>query len=104
MRRTQAQRTEVTVAALVQAARELFARDGFDATSLDAVATRAGVSKGAVYHHFTGKSQLFRAVFAREVETMLAPVTQAYAQKADPWEAFEEGCGAFLSECLEPDV
>ncbi|PRC53369.1 TetR family transcriptional regulator, partial [Mycobacterium sp. ITM-2017-0098] len=41
---------------------------------------------------------------AREVETMLAPVTQAYAQKADPWEAFEEGCGAFLSECLEPDV
>ncbi len=104
MRRTQAERTEVTVTALVQAARELFARDGFESTSLEAVATRAGVSKGAVYHHFAGKSQLYRAVFAREVEAMAAPVTQAYAQKTDPWEAFEEGCRAFLSECVKPDV
>jgi AcrR family transcriptional regulator len=104
MRRTQAQRTEGTVAALVEAARELFARDGFESTSLDAVAARAGVSKGAVYHHFVGKRQLYRAVFAREVEAMTAPVTQAYVRKSDPWAAFEEGSRAFLSECLKPDV
>ena len=46
-RRTQAERTEATTAALVAAARELFARDGYDATSLDAVAARAGVTNGA---------------------------------------------------------
>jgi len=104
MRRTQAQRTEVTVSALVEAARELFARDGFESTSLEAVATRAGVSKGAVYHHFDGKRQLYRAVFAREVEAMTAPVTRAYSRETDPWGAFEAGCRAFLSECLKPDV
>ena len=66
-RRTQAERREATVGALVDAARELFAQDGFAATSLDAVAARANVTKGAVYHHFDGKRQLFEAVFAREV-------------------------------------
>jgi AcrR family transcriptional regulator len=104
MRRTQAERTETTVAALVDAAREMYARDGFEATSLDSVAAQAGVSKGAVYHHFDGKRQLFRAIFAREVERIAAPVAQAYARKKDPWDAFEAGCRAFLSECLKPEV
>lgn len=104
MRRTQAERTESTVTALVDAARELYARDGFEATSLDSLAARAGVSKGAVYHHFDGKRQLFRAVFAREVDRMAAPVAQAYGRKKDPWDAFEAGCRTFLTECLAPDV
>ena len=65
--RTQAERREATTAALVDAARELFAQDGFDATSVDAVAARANVTKGAVYHHVAGKGQLFEAVVAREV-------------------------------------
>jgi AcrR family transcriptional regulator len=103
-RRTQAERTEATTAALVDAARELFARDGYDATSLDAVAARAKVTKGAVYHHFDGKRQLFEAVFTREVEQLATPLVQAYARKKDPWEAFKAGCRAFLDECLDPDL
>jgi AcrR family transcriptional regulator len=103
-RRTQAERTEATTAALVDAARELFARDGYDATSLDAVAARAGVTKGAVYHHFEGKRQLFEAVFSREVERMAMPLAAAYARKKDPWEAFHAGCRAFLDECLDPGL
>ena len=71
-RRTQAERTEATTTALVDAARELFAKDGYAATSLDAVAAKARVTKGAVYHHFQGKQQLFEAVFAREVERLCA--------------------------------
>ncbi|MCT7659717.1 TetR/AcrR family transcriptional regulator [Mycobacterium deserti] len=101
-RRTQAERTEATTAALVEAARELFARDGYDATSLDAVAARAGVTKGAVYHHFDGKRQLFEAVFSREVERMVAPLAAAYGRKKDPWDAFGAACRAFLDECLDP--
>ena len=103
-RRTQAERTEATTGALVGAARELFARDGYDATSLDAVAAEAGVTKGAVYHHFDGKRQLFEAVFVREVERMLAPLAHAYGRKKDPWAAFHASCRAFLDESLDPGL
>jgi AcrR family transcriptional regulator len=104
VRRTQAERTEATTGALVDAARELFALDGYAATSLAAVAARANVTKGAVYHHFEGKQQLFEAVFTREVERMATPLVAAYARKKDPWDAFKAGCRAFLDECLDPDV
>jgi AcrR family transcriptional regulator len=103
-RRTQAERTEATTGALVDAARELFAADGYAETSLAAVAARANVTKGAVYHHFEGKQQLFEAVFTREVERMATPLVAAYARKKDPWDAFKAGCRAFLDECLDPDV
>jgi AcrR family transcriptional regulator len=103
-RRTQAERTEATTGALVDAARELFARDGYDATSLDAVAARAGVTKGAVYHHFEGKPQLFEAVFAREVERLYTALSTVYGRKKEPWDAFHAGCRAFLEECLDPGL
>src|SRR6266576_3689600 len=63
---TQQQRSEATTGALVEAARELFAQDGYAAASLDAVVAKAGVTKGALYHHFAGKRELFAAVFAEE--------------------------------------
>nr|WP_090343400.1 TetR/AcrR family transcriptional regulator [Mycolicibacterium malmesburyense]CRL74367.1 transcriptional regulator [Mycolicibacterium malmesburyense] len=107
-RRTQAERTEATTAALIDAARALFAEDGYEATSLDAVAARAQVTKGAVYHHFEGKRRLFEAVFTREVKRMAVPLAEtyqrAYARKKDPWDAFGAACRAFLDECLEPGV
>ena len=103
-RRTQAERTEATTTALVAAARELFAQDGYAATSLDAVAAKARVTKGAVYHHFQGKQQLFEAVFTREVERLCAVMPTVYASKRDPWDGFEACCRAFLEECLEPGL
>jgi AcrR family transcriptional regulator len=103
-RRTQAERTEATVTALVDAARELFARDGYAETSLDAVAARARVTKGAVYHHFQGKQQLFEAVLAREVDRLCTVMPAVYASKRDPWDAFGACCRAFLEECLEPGL
>ena len=103
-RRTQAERTEATTTALVDAARALFAEAGYAATSLDAVAAKARVTKGAVYHHFEGKQQLFEAVFAREVGRLAAVLPAVYASKEDPWDAFEASCRAFLAECLEPGL
>ena len=99
---TQAQRREATTTALLDAARDLFAEDGYAATSLDAVATKADVTKGAVYHHYDGKRQLFEAVFTREVEELTARLAGAYARNSDPWKALEAGCRAFLEACLEP--
>ena len=103
-RRTQAERTEATTGALVDAARELFARDGYDATSLDAVAARARVTKGAVYHHFEGKRQLFEAVFSREVERMSPRSPTRTGARRIPGTPSRQARRAFLDECLEPGL
>jgi AcrR family transcriptional regulator len=103
-RRTQQERSETTVAALVAAARGLFANDGYAATSLDAVASAAGVTKGALYHHFAGKRELFRAVYEHEQQRLVAAIGEAYARKADPWDAFEAGCRAFIESSLDPGL
>lgn len=102
--RTQAERSEATTGALLAAARELFASDGYAATSIDAVAAKAGVTKGAVYHHYSGKRDLFAAVFAAEQQLMLEKTAAAYGAEPDAWEAFEAACRAFLEGCLDPGV
>jgi AcrR family transcriptional regulator len=99
---TQKERTETTIASLVQAARELFAEDGYAATSLDAVVAKAEVTKGALYHHFSGKRDLFAAVFAGEQERLSEAIVSAYQRREDPWEAFEAGAAAFVEACQEP--
>jgi AcrR family transcriptional regulator len=101
---TQQERTEATTVALVEAARDLFAKDGFAATSLDAVVAKAGVTKGALYHHFSGKRELFAAVFAAEQENVNEVVAAAYAAHEDPWDAFAAGCRAFVEACQAPGV
>jgi AcrR family transcriptional regulator len=101
-RRTQRERSEATTAALVEAGRELFAQDGYAATSLDAVVERAGVTKGALYHHFGGKRELFAAVFEAEQDRLIAAELEAYEGEHDPWRAFEAGCVAFVEACQEP--
>jgi AcrR family transcriptional regulator len=101
---TQQERTEATTTALVAAARELFAEDGYAATSLDAVVAKAGVTKGALYHHFAGKRELFAAVFAAEQEHLSRAILEAYQREVDPWQGFEAGCGAFIEACQKPGV
>jgi AcrR family transcriptional regulator len=99
---TQLERTESTTTALVEAARELFAEGGYTATSLDAVVDSAGVTKGALYHHFSGKRDLFAAVFAAEQVRLTGAIVAAYQRRRDPLEALEAGAGAFIEACQEP--
>jgi AcrR family transcriptional regulator len=101
---TQQQRAEATTAALVEAARELFAEDGYAATSLDAVVAKAGVTKGALYHHFGGKRELFTAVFVAEQARLTAAIVDAYGAHRDPWKAFAAGAAAFIKACQEPGI
>jgi AcrR family transcriptional regulator len=101
---TQQERTEATTASLVAAARELFAKDGYAATSLDAVVAKAGMTKGALYHHFAGKRELFTAVFVAEQASLTAAIVDAYGRHEDPWEAFGAGAAAFIQACQEPGV
>jgi AcrR family transcriptional regulator len=103
-RRTQQERTDITTRALVGAARTLFAERGYEATLLDDVAAAAGVTKGALYHHFASKQELFAAVFEQEQRVLAGIVARAYAKERDAWTAFFAGCRAYLEASLDPGV
>jgi AcrR family transcriptional regulator len=103
-RRTQAERSESTRAALLAAATDLFARQGYAATGREQIVADAGVTRGALYHHFGSKLGVFRAV----VEDVERNVTErvAFAGMHGPTarERFEAGAREFLDACLEPAV
>ncbi|MFI5693857.1 TetR/AcrR family transcriptional regulator [Kribbella sp. NPDC051586] len=103
-RQTQAERSDATTSALVTAGLSLFGRDGYAATSMDAVAAAAGLTKGAAYHHFGGKAALFRAVLVRQEEVLAKALTAAAAAAPDSWTALRAGCHAFLEQSLDPQV
>jgi AcrR family transcriptional regulator len=103
-RRTQRERSESTVALVLDAARELFAESGYAATSLEAIAAAAGVTKGAVYHHFANKREVFRAVYERERLRLAAIESRAFASARDPWDGFVAAALRYLEECLDPGV
>jgi AcrR family transcriptional regulator len=94
---------ETTRAAIVEAAVGLFAADGFARTSMDAIAQAARVTKGAVYHHFKDKAELFEAVFLLMEERLLAKVMAGEEGITDPWELMATGVDIYLAECAEPD-
>jgi AcrR family transcriptional regulator len=105
-RRSQAERSATTRAALVRAARELFARDGYAATGREAIVERAGVTRGALYHHFADKEALFRAVFEElEAEVMARSAAAAMAlPPEDPLGQLRAGSLAYLDIALDPAV
>jgi AcrR family transcriptional regulator len=104
VRRTQAERTQATTGELIETARRLFGRDGYAATSIDEVARASGMTKGAVYHHFSGKADVFRAVFVRQEERLAERIALAAADGADPMDRVRRGARAFLRACTEPEV
>ncbi|MFI6294293.1 TetR/AcrR family transcriptional regulator [Nonomuraea sp. NPDC050790] len=101
-RRTQAERSDTTTSQLIGAARKLFGEYGYAATSIDAVAATAGVTKGAAYHHFEGKLGLFRATFTRAQEELATHLEEVGAASPDTWTALRRGCRTFLEHCLDP--
>jgi AcrR family transcriptional regulator len=96
-----------TQAALRAAGRRLFGQLGYDATSLGALCEAAGVTTGALYHHFGDKRGLFAAV-AEELDAGLVALTtqaraQALAGGADAWQAFLAAIDVFLQAGLNPE-
>jgi len=92
-----------TRAALVAAARRLFGEHGFAATSLDEIVAEANVTKGALYHHFQGKEDLFGAVY-EEVQHEVSDQVVAEFLRPDPWEALVLGCELWIDVNLDPVV
>src|SRR5262245_44381099 len=81
---------------LVEVGRRLFAERGFDATSVEEIAAKAGVSKPVVYEHFGGKEGLYAVVVDREMERLLAMVTQAFTATDHPRDMLEQAALALL--------
>jgi len=91
-----------TKSALVDVAERLFTENGYTATSLDAIVAGADVTKGALYHHFSGKQAIFEAAFERVESRATAGITQAAEGHRDPWEKAQAGLRAFLTAVQEP--
>lgn len=97
-----ARQAEATRALLLEVARKSFTEHGYAATSIDDIIQQAGVARGALYHHFSGKEALFRAVYEEVEGEVVARVMAAAASQSSPWEAVRAGLSTFLDGCLEP--
>jgi AcrR family transcriptional regulator len=105
-RQTQAERSEATRAALLSAARALFAEYGYSGASSEAIVTAAGVSRGALQHHFVDKRSLFAAVYEEvEIEVVQATAEAGMAVgHDDPLGVLQAGCHAYLDAVMDPAV
>jgi AcrR family transcriptional regulator len=105
-RRSQAERSEATRTALVDAARPLFAERGYAGIGTEEIVRAAGVTRGALYHHFDGKRELFEAVYVQiEVELAERIADGALSSgAAAPLEAMRAGAEMFLQACTDPEV
>jgi AcrR family transcriptional regulator len=104
VRRRQAERSDTTRRKLLGVARALFAERGYDATPVEAILARTGLSKGAFYHHFPDKRELLAAVYEELEQELVAMLAAAGREGKDPIERIERGCQAFLDACLDPVV
>ena len=85
----------------LDAAARLFARDGFHAVSMRAIAREVGVTPGAVYAHYASKAAVLAAVYADGVERIAARVEAATAGADEPWERLERACRGHLEAILD---
>ena len=103
-RRRQADRSQATRSALIAAARPLFAEHGYAGVSTDDIVEAASVTRGALYHHYKDKRDLFRAVYEEVEQDLMGRVVASIATTRDVWKMFTKGLAAFLDECLDPEV
>jgi len=103
-KRTQASRTAATRQALVSAARPLFAEKGYGPVSADQIARAAGVTRGAIYHQFAGKEELFAAVFEQVEAEITDRLAAGLASADDPVAMLRDGIDGWLEACAEPEV
>jgi AcrR family transcriptional regulator len=104
-RSRKAEQSLETRAALIAAARELFAARGFADVGTEEIVRAAGVTRGALYHHFDGKRELFEAVYEELERELVEQVAQsAELQTSDPLEILRIGALAFLDASEDPAV
>src|SRR5438270_10007194 len=99
-----AERSEETREALIAEARTLFAQRGFAAVGTEEIVRAAGLTRGALYHHFESKEDLFRAVYERVEQELVGRIASDAMSAEDPLAALHVGARAFLDACEDPAV
>ncbi|MEQ8482039.1 MAG: TetR/AcrR family transcriptional regulator [Hoeflea sp.] len=102
MRRTNKDRSESMRQALIEAGRALFIEKGYADTSTPEIVNRAGVTRGALYHHFEDKKDLFRAVVEREAGEIANDIDAAAPADDGPRQAILEGTKAYFDAMARP--
>lgn len=97
-------KAQKTKAQLVTTARRLFAKKGFAATSTEEILQKAGVTRGALYHHFTDKAALFEAVCVELHEEAVAAIANVTGSNVPPLDALVEGSLAWFTHMSAPEV
>lgn len=99
---TRDERADATREALLRVARELFGTHGYAGVGTELIVERAGVTRGALYHHFDGKRELLRAVYEQfELEVVTGIAAQMTSSGSDPLELLRGGLAAFLDICTD---
>jgi AcrR family transcriptional regulator len=104
VRRTNAERTAETKAALIAAARRLFARQGYAETSTEQILQAANMTRGALYHHYAEKADLFADVCLQMHGEASAAIVAAAEAAKEPMAALERGCEAWMDYMARPDA
>lgn len=100
--RSNRDRTEATRTALLQCARALFVQRGYADTSTPDICTAAGITRGALYHHFVDKLDLFRQVLQQEAQAVQAAIEAAVPVQRAPQESLLAGSEAYLDAMTVP--
>jgi len=103
-RRLRADMIAETRASLIAAARAAFGTVGYAAASMDEMTAAAGLTRGALYHHFGDKKGLFAAVIDQIDAEMTVRLRAVSARAGDRWTGFRDECAAYLAMALEPEM
>src|SRR5579884_1309726 len=100
----QQQRSRATQAKLLRAARVLFARRGYADVGTAEIARRAGVTRGALYHQYPTKQELFLAVYEQVEQELTTDIAARLGAIGSPLEELRVGVAMFLDACRAPEV
>ena len=102
--KTRSETMEETRCRLLLSARRSFGADGYAATVMDELTAAAGVTRGALYHHFGDKKGLLLAVARQQDAEIEAGLAAAESAAPDPWQGFKRRCRAYLQAVTEPEA
>jgi AcrR family transcriptional regulator len=89
---------------LIEVATRLFAEHGYEGTSIEAVLSAAGVSRGALYHHFPGKEALFEAVVVAVSDQVTVDLAAAVSGRTDPVDVMRTAALAWIGLAADPVI
>jgi AcrR family transcriptional regulator len=101
---TKVAQREATTKRLLEIARQQFTKNGYAQTATEAIVEEAGVTRGALYHHFGSKDGLFKAVVEAVQQDVALRIEKAVSKYNDPWEQLLVGCKTFLTASMDADI